>query len=250
MKLRTCTLALFSLLIGCHDQRKQVAPKAPEATQEAKPPEPPKTPEALPEPPNRPEALPEPEPHQTPQQTPEAPPQPQPGVPAVPILAPEAARAKVLTYVNPVAKGFRLEVEPSTNQTASLKLNLIGPKGTLGQGVAFFLQVDPLAAAWANPEGGTGVVRAGRSWPSGRSGPRLAWAKAEGGRLQAGLFRKNKAPGAMDAGPILSLALRLEAGASRGAVNLSAPTDRQAVYLDGNNDLVPLHVAVGTLVAE
>ena len=232
-------LCLLAILVGCHGQKRKAPPEPPDERHEAEPIEAP-TPPAPAPPEPAPPALAEPE----------LPQPPKPDLPIVPGTLPVPGLARVLTYRNPTATGFRLEVEPATNSSAHLRLHLVGPKGTLGQGVAFFLEVDPRIAAWGHPEGGTGVFRAGRAWPSGRSGPRLAWGKAEGGTLQVGLFRKHKTPGAMDAGPILSLALHLEAGATPGSVRFGTPPGPQAVYLDGSNNLIPMPIAVGTLVAE
>ena len=156
----------------------------------------------------------------------------------------------MLHYTNPPAVGFRLEVDPATNDTQHLVLNLQGPKGTQAFGVAFFLAVGEDAVGWAAPPKGTGFFRCGRGWEPGGSEPRLARAKVQGGLIQVGLFQRDKAAVWLGTTPILSLALDLKSGAAPGKVDFWAPLDRKAVYLDANRILHDLPVGLGELVVQ
>ena len=162
---------------------------------------------------------------------------------------PAAQPARILSYTNPPAEGFRLEVDPASNNTARLLLHLQGPKKVQAYGVAFFLRCGD-QAVWTRPGAGPALFLAGRGWNPGENEPSLARAKVLGEQLQVGFFRREGAVAHLGSTPILSLALELRPGAEPGQIRLSVPGDKQAVYLDANRVLQALTLKVGTLVAK
>ena len=161
--------------------------------------------------------------------------------------APQTAR--ILSYTNPPPAGFRWEVDPATNNSSRLVLNLQGPKQVQAYGVAFFLGVGA-QAAWTQPAEGAALLLAGRDWNPGRNEPRLARAKVLGETIQVGFFRREDPACWLGATPILSLALELKPGADPGPIRLWVPGGKQAVYLDGDKVLRELTLHLGSLVAK
>lgn len=176
---------------------------------------------------------------------------PAPAVQApLPARPPEPAAQRTLCYVNPVSSGFRLEVDPATNNTPHLVLHLKGPDGLEGRGVAFYLHAHADRLAWSTPPGATGLVRNGGLWDPGAAEPRLMRAKARDGVLQVGLFQRDGAAVRMGQAPLASLALDLKAGAATGRVDLWLPGDQSALFLDAARNLQPFVLAVGTLTVQ
>lgn len=153
--------------------------------------------------------------------------------------------ATALHYVNPAPTGFRLEVEPATNDTPNVVLDLIGPAGTSLHGVAFFLTCDTTRALWSSPPNATGSALTLGAVPLFRVKP-----GAGTGDLQVGLFQTGAPPAVLGAAPIVSLglSLNLAQGPRSGLPVALAPTlGRTSEYLDGNRTTQILNIGVGTL---
>ncbi len=161
------------------------------------------------------------------------------------------AYATALTYSNPPAGGYSLQAEPASNGTAHLVLDLVGPAGTVAQGVSCFLTADPADVAWA-PGSGSAYATAGTVFNLGPA-PQAFFSKVSGsGELQVGIYQK--AGTATFAGAaLLSVALDLNPGAvpAGSPVPLAPTPGTQAVYLDGTGTVrpFPAAIAVGTLTA-
>ena len=172
---------------------------------------------------------------------------------SAPVSAPVSvpASSPVLHYVNPAAASghFQLVVDPASNDTAHLLLDLTGPPGTLAQGVALFITAGS-GAVWGSPGGTDSNVSNGSVFTLGS--PALFKSKVAAGDLQAGLFQTGAPAATLGAGPILTLALDLAGTAiPKGtAVTLAATSGKNSAYLDGNLVQQPLTLDVGTLATQ
>jgi len=158
------------------------------------------------------------------------------------------ATAGALSYQDPAGTGFRL-VRNAASTDRHLVLDLVGPSGTQGKGVAFFLQADDAKVSWVHPTGaGSGHVASGSVFPLGTA-PQLAADKVQSGRLQVGCFQKGGTAATLGSASILSVALNLHDNVAKGAVSL-APGAKQAVLLAADGSLTPISLSVGTLSAQ
>ena len=163
---------------------------------------------------------------------------------------PKAPPATALAYQDPAATGFRL-VRSATSSGTHLVLDLKGPAGTQGKGVAFFLKADAAKVTWVHPTGAAGTcVAPGTVFPLGTA-PQLFKDKVASGSLQVGLFQKGGTATTLADAPILSLALDLSSSAvPAGAVSLGLESGKQAVLLGADGSLSPITIAVGSLSAQ
>lgn len=170
--------------------------------------------------------------------------------PPPPPPPPPPSYATALAYQDPAGTGFRL-VRSAASTDTRLVLELLGPSGTQGKGVAFFLSADTTKVNWVHPSGITGShVAAGTVFPVG-SAPRLSADKVTGNQLQVGLFQKGGSATTLGSAPILSLALDLKgATIAKGPVNFASQSGKQAVLLAADGSLTPISLSVGTLSAQ
>ena len=161
--------------------------------------------------------------------------------------------AKTLSYANPTTSGYSLQVDPATNNTSHLVLNLVGPTGAKAQGLSFFLTCDPTAAVWSKGSGAISYATAGTVFDLGTA-PKAFVTKlnATTGDLQVALYQK-AGVATFGAAPLVALALdfesvRLEPG---DIVNLQATPGKQSVFVNENGVVqnFPVPIAVGMLVA-
>ena len=166
---------------------------------------------------------------------------------------PPTAPATKLHYVNPPASGFRLEVDPVTNDSAHLVLNLLGSTGTTATGVAFFLTSDASTVAWGNPGGSDAYAKAGSAFTLGAV-PMFKSKLIQGtGDLQVGLFQTGAPARSLGNAPIVSLALDLKTGTGVLAgtrVGLTPTVGKTSKYLDGQGTDQTMTIAVGVLTAQ
>ena len=173
---------------------------------------------------------------------------------------------------------YQLVVEPASNDSAHVLLDLVGPPGTLSRGVGFNLK----AAAGVrfgtfgtagSPIQDAGVYELLSADPTYLYEPSLLGGGVKAGNLlTVGIFQKDRRLGAKDSGTVLcqiALVFDAAAGLHQGdALPLSVPKakymagDIGAVgypawtsdpeYYDaiGKAHLVPMAVAVGTLTAQ
>ena len=188
-----------------------------------------------------------PSPSPAPVPEPEESPSPAPAIPKPLPSIPKTLPGRVLAYTNPAPKGFRLEVDPATNHSSHLVLNLVGPRGARVYGVAFFIGLRDDRAEWVQPAGVAEFFRCGRGWNPGLNPPRLARAKVSEGLIEVGMFRRQGPPGILDGTPILSLALEPKKGGPEGKVEWWTPPGKHAVYLDSSRALVDLPIGLGEL---
>lgn len=106
--------------------------------------------------------------------------------------APPAA-AKGLTYANPASTGWRLEKDPSSTAT-HVVLNLVGPTGLKGRGVALTVHSDAAKMAWGRVGGA--YIQDGGAFelavdPTDPNEARLMVGGAKGSDLMVGAFQKD-----------------------------------------------------------
>ena len=170
------------------------------------------------------------------------------------------SQATALHYVNPPAASghYQLVVEPASNDSPHLLLDLAGPSGTVIQGVAFFATAGP-GAAWGDPGGATANAKAGPALTLGT--PALFQSKLDaGGNLQVGIFQTQMssswpawpavAAATLGSAPIVTLALDLGQAGSGTAVSLAGTAGKTPVYVDGGNVLQTMVLDMGTLTAQ
>jgi len=159
-----------------------------------------------------------------------------------------ATTAGALSYQDPAGTGFRL-VRNTASTDKHLVLDLLGPSGTQGKGIAFFLQADDAKVSWVHPAGvGSGHVAGGIVFPLGTA-PQFAADKVQSGMLQVGCFQKGGTAATLGSAAILSVALDLKDNVAKGAVSL-APGAKQAVLLAQDGSLTPISLSMGTLNAQ
>ena len=163
---------------------------------------------------------------------------------------PQTPSATSLAYQDPAPTGFRL-VRSAASSGAHLVLDLKGPAGTQGKGVAFFLKADAAKVTWVHPTGVAGTcVAPGSVFPLGTA-PQLLKDRVASGSLQLGLFQKGGTATTLADAPILSLALDLSsASVATGAVSLGLESGKQAVLLGADGSLSPISISVGSLSAQ
>ena len=154
-----------------------------------------------------------------------------------------------LDYTNPTSGTYML-VKDTTSTSTHLVLNLMGPAGTLGSGVGFFLTADTTKVAWSKVNSSdTEFVKNG-AFTLG-SGVQLLKSKVTGDQLQAGVFQKGTTVPAVTfttAGVLASVALDLKGNVPLGAVAFSAVSNK-AVLTNGSAAPVAIVLSAGTLTA-
>ena len=154
--------------------------------------------------------------------------------------------ASTLVYTDPVATGFRLVKNPTLSTPTKVVLDLMGPSGQTGQGVAFMLKTDAALASWTQPPGASGLVQ-NVAFDLGSGTPALVGKDKGSGVLEGAIFQKS---GSSALGqPLARVSLSLKSGVV--PVNASIPLSFTAGNtLSGTGTVTPITLAVGTLVAK
>ncbi len=162
-----------------------------------------------------------------------------------PAPAPSPVYATSLSYTDPGGSGFRWLRNSSLSTAGKLVLDLTGPTGQSGQGVAFILSTDATKVAWAPPSA-QGLVE-NLAFSLGTTTPVLVGKDAGQGTLQGAVFQKS---GMQSFGqPLARVCLQLKAG----TVAVNAPV--AITFVSGNTlatggTAVGFTAAVGTCVAQ
>lgn len=158
-----------------------------------------------------------------------------------PAPAPPAPAPKLI-YTDPAGGDYRLVRNASLSSDTHLVLDLVGPSGTLGRGLAFRLSVDAAKAAWTKPSASDADLLAPLILDLG-SAPRILKTKVTGGTLETAFSQKGAAVSAKALNGVLArVALDPKTGAT-GTLSLAAA---QAQLLPENGAPVGIAIAVGT----
>ncbi|HJW34986.1 MAG TPA: hypothetical protein VJ505_16675, partial [Holophagaceae bacterium] len=159
---------------------------------------------------------------------------------------PAASQDPGPNYTNPSATGWRLVKNTDLSTGKHLVLDLVGPTGGSGLGVALNLDLGPDAAkaAWAPvTAGGTDLVK-NLGYDLG-SGSQAFKAAVSGGVLKLGVFSKGlSVPPARYDRPLLCVALDLKDGLKAGDTVTIATTRADELSLDG---VRPIALATGSI---
>ena len=156
--------------------------------------------------------------------------------------------AKTLSYTNPPVSGFSLQADPNSNNTSHLVLNLVGPSGTVAQGVSFFVTADPAKVTWSKTAGFYAIPAA--VFILGSAPQAFQTLVSATGDLQVGLYQKSgSVPLAGDALVAVALDLKSNAVAPGSTVALAVTPGKQPVYVDAAGTVrpFPAPIAIGTL---
>ncbi|GLH72762.1 hypothetical protein GETHLI_12640 [Geothrix limicola] len=155
--------------------------------------------------------------------------------------------ASKLVYTDPTSGDYRL-VKDSSSTDTHLVLNLMGPStGTLGRGVAFYLNTDSALVTWSK------VASADAEFAQGPLFTDKLKTKVTGGELQVGSFQKGRGAAAANIGAttvLAHVALDLKTGTTPGAVSLASPADKAVLIPDTGDALTPIAITAGTLLAQ
>lgn len=132
------------------------------------------------------------------------------------------ANKKKLVYTNPTQGTYQWVQNTALSTSDQLVLDLVGPAGTQGRGVAFQLQSEVDKADWVRVSSGDPeYAQNGTVWKMG-SGSLPLVTLAANGKLDVGLGQKGQAVPSQDLGAsLLRVALKMKAGAPSGSVSLA-----------------------------
>lgn len=162
--------------------------------------------------------------------------------PAPPPATPTWATA--LAYTDPTS-GFRLVRNASLSTTTRLVLDLVGPAGQSGRGVAFILKTDASKVTWAQPPGFSGLVQPVTLDP-GTGTQALVGLDKGNGTLHGGVFQKaGSFP--LDQ-PLARVCLALKPN------TVSANSPVSLTFISGNSlsdaGVAPITITLGALTAQ
>ncbi|HEX8539989.1 MAG TPA: hypothetical protein VF664_21180, partial [Cystobacter sp.] len=154
-------------------------------------------------------------------------------------------------YTNPPdTSGWRLVKNTSASSGNHLVLDLLGPTGQSGRGVALTLSVDAARADWAKVSPSDTEYVTNGLFSLGDE-PRLLKGAAKDGTLRVGVFQKGKSgPATEYTGALLSVAVDVKLDASLPAGTRIPLSVVKAQALTATGDLRNLDVAVGVLATE
>lgn len=156
-----------------------------------------------------------------------------------------------LDYTNPTSGTYTLVKDTTLSTTTHLVLNLMGPVGTQGTGVGFFLSADTSKLTWTKPSASDAVLAHNGAFDLGTA-PQFAVAKNSGDQLQVGFYQKGTTKPAVTftASIVLaSVALDLKSNVPVGSAgNLSAVSGK-AVLTQGSGAPVAITITPGTVTA-
>lgn len=156
-----------------------------------------------------------------------------------------ATPATTLTYTDPPGGGYRLVGNAALSTPTKLVLDLVGPTGQGGQGVAFILQADSMKVSWTQPSDTSGLVQ-NLAFDLG-SGPVALVGSVKGyGALHGAVFQKS---GSISLGrPLLRVGLTLNSGAASAGTPIALTFTAGNGLSDGGS-IAPISIATGGLVA-
>lgn len=159
-----------------------------------------------------------------------------------------ASNAKKLVYTNPAQGSYQLIQNASLSTPNQVVLELVGPTGVKGRGIAFQAQTNFDRADWVkvastDPE----LAQNGSVWDlSSGSLPMVTLMIP--GQLDVGLGQKGMTISSQDLGaPLLRVSLKMRDGAPSGDIPLSVT---KAYLLPENGIPIDITIATGSLKIE
>ncbi len=154
-----------------------------------------------------------------------------------------------LDYANPTSGTYTLVKDASSTST-HLVLNLLGPAGTQGTGVGFYLSADSTKVTWAKPANTDSILARNGVFDLGTT-PQLAIAKTSGDQIQVGFYQKGTTKPAVTftaTSVLASVALDLKSSVPLGGVTFSAVSGK-AVLTNGSAAPASIVISTGTITA-
>lgn len=165
---------------------------------------------------------------------------------------PPNTTATRLDYAPPGSGTYTLVKDNALSTPNHLVLNLMGPVGASGTGVAFFLNADTTKVAWAKPSGADAILAHGGLFDLGAGSPQLAVAKASGDQLQVCFFQKGTTKPAVTftaSSVLATVALDLKAGTPVGTSVTLGSVSGKAILTQGAGAPMPITIIPGTITA-
>ena len=154
--------------------------------------------------------------------------------------------APALTYTDPAGPGWRWVQNPVLSSPTRLVLELQGPGTSVsGRGVAFSLQADPAALAWAAPNPASGSLVENLAFNLGTGIPLLKYGQ-DGGLLRAGIFQKGQGNATALNGSLCRVAL-VPAGPPQGGRPLALTVQANQLFPETGSTLADQACAIGTV---
>ncbi|MBS0387670.1 MAG: hypothetical protein JSR15_04245 [Proteobacteria bacterium] len=173
----------------------------------------------------------------------------------IPPVAPPPPPAQGVSYTDPTGTSWRL-VKDAASTSTHLVLDLVGPAGTSGRGVALTVHGDGTRMSWGKLDGA--YIKDGQVFdlafdPTDPNEPRLLVGGVHGDDLLVGIFQKDPSASAKDLGTTLySIAIDFKSGTalkSGDVIPLSVTKSRMLPGDLSAGKLEDISVAVGTLKA-
>ncbi len=154
-------------------------------------------------------------------------------------------------YTNPPdTRGWRLVKNTSASSGNHLVLDLLGPTGQSGRGVALTLSVDAARADWAKVSSADTEYVTNGLFSLGDA-PRLLKGAAKDGTLRVGVFQKGTSgPATAYTGALVSVAVDVKLDPSLPAGTRIPLSVLKGQVLTATGDLRNIDVAVGVLATE
>lgn len=156
-----------------------------------------------------------------------------------------------LDYTNPTSGTYTLVKDATLSTSTHLVLNLMGPVGTQGTGVGFYLSADSSKVTWSKPSGSDAILAHNGAFDLGTT-PQFAVAKNSGDQLQVGFYQKGATKPAVTftASTVLaSVALDLKSNVTVGSGGNLIAIPNKAVLNQGSGAPVPIAITPGTVTA-
>lgn len=158
--------------------------------------------------------------------------------------------ASILHYTDKAGVGtdaWRLVVDPSTNDTAQVRLQLLGPAGMNLKGFTARFHIDPAQVDWMGADVVTGALDLSQGAPGSVqiTGTRVA---NQGADVQVAAYQKT-GQATLGTVPLCRITLKLKAGLNPGVLTLSSGPGA-GVALDGTGQEVAFVAQVGELSAK
>ena len=156
-----------------------------------------------------------------------------------------------LDYTNPSGGTYTLMKNTTLSTSTHLVLDLMGPVGTQGTGVGFYLSADTTKLTWSKPAGSESILARNGVFDLGTA-PQLATAKTSGDQLQVGFYQKGTTKPAVTftaTSVLASVALDLKSNVSVGAGGNLTAIAGKAVLTQGSGAPVNITITPGIVTA-